>query len=105
MGLRSRRKGQRGERELASWLTANGYPATRGQQFKGGSESPDVQCGSLPVFVECKRAEKLALYDALKQAQADSNGQPVVVFHRRNGQRWVAILDGLDFLNLMHRHD
>ena len=42
--INSRAKGARYERELARYLDENGFPARRGQQFAGGSDSPDVVC-------------------------------------------------------------
>ena len=47
-GARSRNKGARGELELARLLRSEGFPATRGQQHRGGPGSPDVLCSSLP---------------------------------------------------------
>jgi hypothetical protein len=100
MGKMSKAKGKRGELELAHWLTGKGHPARRGQQFKGGPESPDVICPSLPIQIECKRTEALRLYEAVDQAKADSE-LPGVVFHRRNHRDWICILDANDFLELL----
>lgn len=57
--MNSRAKGQRGERELADFITAAGFPARRGQQFAGGPDSPDVVCPGLPFHIEAKRTERL----------------------------------------------
>jgi hypothetical protein len=46
--MNSRNKGKRGELEAAHMLTHEGFPARRGQQFSGGTDSPDVVCESLP---------------------------------------------------------
>lgn len=92
-GRRSRNKGKRGERELAAVLTAAGLVAERGSQHRGGPDSPDVLCPSLPhVHFECKRTERLDLYAALEQAIKDAGDRLPVVAHRRNGRPWVAIL-------------
>jgi Holliday junction resolvase len=105
-GARSRRKGKRGERELAAALRAEGFPATRGAQHHGGPESPDVLCPSLPgLHFEAKRCERLSLYDALDQARRDAGGRLPVVAHRRNGCRWVAILDLTDLLAILRESD
>lgn len=45
--INSRAKGKRGELQLAHKLTELGYPAERGQQRKGGEDSPDVICDRL----------------------------------------------------------
>lgn len=100
--VNSRRKGANGERELAKVLTELGYPAERGQQRKGGEDSPDVICPSLAGFhIEAKftatcqmhSPKKLAQWDA--QAIRDANGKRTpLVIHRWNGCRtwWVRVL-------------
>lgn len=102
-GARSRRKGATGELELASVLSAAGFPASRGQQHRGGPGSPDVLCPALPdIHFEVKRAERFNLYDALSQARADADvGQIPVVAHRRNHCEWVAVLRLEDFLGIL----
>jgi len=53
------------------------------------------------LHVECKRTEKLALYDAIDQARRDAAEMQIpIVAHRRSRHRWVAILDLRDFLRL-----
>lgn len=70
MGARSRRKGAVGERALAAYLSGEGFPATRGQQHRGGPDAPDVIVEALPgLHFECKRTERLNVYDALDQAR------------------------------------
>lgn len=100
--ISSRAKGARGELELAEYLEAHGYPARRGQQFKGGTDSPDVVCPDLAgIHIECKRVEAGNLYNWLEQATRDAGGQKVpVVMHKRNRKDWVAILPLEDFLAL-----
>lgn len=100
MGKASRDKGKRGEREVAGLLRARGLSARRGQQYNGSDGSADVV--GLPGWhIEVKRVEAFKLYDALAQAESDARkGETPVVFHRRNGKRWVAVLDAGDFLDL-----
>ncbi|MGE0576144.1 MAG: hypothetical protein AB7F22_07780 [Reyranella sp.] len=99
----SRAKGKAGELELAKKLRERGYGARRGQQFKGGADSPDVV--GLPGFhIEAKRVEgkTKGVYAWLAQAISDaSEGATPVVMHRANGEEWVAILRLDDFLNLL----
>ena len=99
--INSRAKGAAGERELAAFLRDHGYEAKRGQQFRGGSDSPDVV--GLPGFhIEVKRVEKGALYDWLDQAAHDAEGKSVpLVCHRKNRRDWVAILPLDAFLKLI----
>lgn len=100
--VNSRDKGARGERELANWLKDLGLDARRGQQYSGGSDSPDVVCPDLVgLHIEVKRTERLNLYAALSQAQFDAMGQAVpTVWHRKNKREWVVILDARQFLDI-----
>ena len=102
MARKSRDKGARGERELAALLTAKGFPARRGVQYQGGTDSPDVVVEGLPgIHFEAKRCERLSLYEALSQAKQDAGDKLPVVCHRRNGRQWVAVLDLTDLLALL----
>lgn len=100
--VNSRAKGKRGELQLAHTLTALGYPAERGQQRKGGEDSPDVLCPSLAGFhIEAKftatcqlhSPKKLAQWDAQARRDAGQFRTPLVV-HRWNGCTtwWVRVL-------------
>ena len=96
--MNSKRKGSGGERELAAILRAHGFDSHRNEQrYIGGLENPDV---TLPgVHIECKRSERLHLYEALAQAKRDANGKAVpVVMHRKNHAPWVVIMALEDFL-------
>ena len=86
MGKMSRNKGARFEREIAHLLTDNGWPATRGCQYSGGADSPDVKATTFPFHLECKRVERLELYSAMTQAIGDAQGQkmPAVVSKRNH---------------------
>lgn len=100
MGMRSKRKGADGEREVAKLLREHGIDAHRGRQYHGGPDSPDVT-GMEGYHIEVKRTEGFRLYDALGQAKEDAGeGETPVVFHRRNGKKWVVVMDAEDFLNL-----
>lgn len=88
----SRTKGAVGERELAAVLTEIfGVACRRGQQFKGGQDSPDV-AGLPGIHVESKRTERLSLYNAVDQAVGDAGSNVPVVMHRCNRREWVAIV-------------
>lgn len=102
MAINSRNKGKTGELELAAFLKARGLLARRGQQFSGGSDSPDVVCDSLPtIHFECKRVEQGNLYLWLAQAKRDAGQKVPIVAHRRNREDWVAILTLDDLLSLL----
>jgi len=89
----SRRKGKDGELEasaaLRTWL---GCEARRGQQYSGGTDSPDVLTSIEGVHFEVKRCEKLQLYKAVDQAITDADGKVPVVLHRANRRTWLAIV-------------
>jgi hypothetical protein len=100
--LNSNQKGKRGEREAAQFLTSEGFPARRGQQFAGGTDSPDVVCESLPALhFEVKRTERGNPYDWISQAQRDAGYKLPVVLHRRNDHEWLAVLPAKDFLRII----
>lgn len=106
MGSRSRNKGKVGERELARFLTAEGFDATRGVQYQGGPGSPDVRCPDLPIHWEAKRTERLRIYEAIQQAVDEApDGKMPVVAHRRNRGEWVAILRLEDLLAILRESD
>lgn len=103
MGRMSRNKGKTGEREVAKLLREYGYHGKRGNQFKGGPESPDV-AGLPEHHIEVKRVEAFRLYDALAQANSDAGPFDIpVVFHRSNGHPWVVVLEARDYLKMMVR--
>ena len=93
MGLFSRNKGKIGERELAHELSrVFGVTARRGVQFQGTPGSPDVVVDIPDLHIECKRAERFRLYDALEQAVADAANKLPIVLHRQNKKPWVAVI-------------
>lgn len=103
--MNSRDKGKRGELEWSAFLRRHGYTeARRGQQFRGGGDSPDVV--GLPGFHnEVKRVEGKAagnIYDWLAQAVRDAaTGLVPIVAHRRNRKDWVVIIGAEDFLKII----
>jgi Holliday junction resolvase len=101
-GRRSKQRGKRGEREVATILRENGHDAKRGWQVRGGANEADVISGSLGRHVEVKYCERLNIYDALAQAERDSQGkQPYVVVFRRNRTKWFAAVELAEFLKLV----
>lgn len=97
--VNSNQKGKRGERELAEFFRNHGIEARRGQQFSGGSDSPDVVTGLNGIHFEVKRVEAGNLYNWLDQAKRDAGNNIPAVAHRRSDKPWVVILDLDDFLN------
>jgi hypothetical protein len=100
MGMKSKRKGAVGERELSSKLKEYGYDCKRGQQYCGANGDADV-IGLKGIHIECKRTEKLSLYKAMSQAKADAKeGLFPAVFHRRNNCEWLVIMTLEDWIKL-----
>lgn len=97
--MNSREKGKRGERELASKLRQFGFNARRAQQYCGANGDADV-VGLPDVHIECKRVERLNIYDAMDQSKRDANGDIPVVMHRKNNCEWLVTMtleDWIDF--------
>ena len=98
--MNSRAKGAAGERELSHELEKYGYKTRRGQQFCGANGDADV-VGVPGLHIECKRVERLNIYDAIKQALNDAReGEMPVVMHRKNRQKWLVTLSLDDFMKL-----
>lgn len=101
--MNSRNKGAAGERELAAKLREYGYQCRRGQQYSGANGDADVI--GLPGFhIECKRVEKLNLYDAMEQSVRDAkDGEMPSVFHRKNNKEWLVTLRMDDFMKMYNK--
>ena len=98
--MNSRSKGKRGELELARRLREYGYDSRRGQQYSGANGDADV-VGLPGIHIECKRVEKLNIYDAIAQSRHDSlHGELPAVFHRKNNCEWLVTMSIDDFMRL-----
>lgn len=93
MGIMSRNKGKRGEREAAAELRRLfGVEARRGRQYCGMDDAPDVATAIVDVHFEVKRTEALRIQQAMAQAIADAGTKVPVVLHKQNRQPWLAIV-------------
>jgi len=102
--LNSRQKGVVGEREAAKFATKHwGIPCRRGRQFQGSPESPDI-VGFDGFHVEVKRTERLSLYSAMDQSEADAGESVPGVLHRRNHKPWLLVLRAVDFPRLVRAY-
>ena len=96
----SKQKGARGERELSSKLKQYGYCTRRGQQYCGANGDADV-IGLPGIHIECKRVEKLNIYNAISQAKSDINkGEFPTVFHRKDRSEWLVTMTLDDWIKL-----
>lgn len=98
--VNSRNKGAAGERELANILKGYGFEARRGQQYSGANGDADV-VGLPGIHIECKRVEKLNLYNAMKQSRDNARESEIpAVFHRRNRGKWLVTMSLDDFIKI-----
>lgn len=98
--MNSRNKGAKGERELAAKLRECGYNCRRRQQYSGANGDADV-VGLPGVYIECKRVEKLNLYDAMAQVVRNAKaGEIPTVFHRKNNKEWLVTLRLDDYMKM-----
>ena len=101
--LNSKKKGAKGERELANKLKEYGYNCRRGQQYSG-LEGEDV-VGLDYIHIECKRVEKLNLDDAIEQAKRDSTDKQFpAVFHRKNNKKWKVTMELSDWMQIYNEY-
>ena len=100
MPINSRQKGKTGELELARKLKEYGYDCRRSVQYNGKDGQADV-LGLPSLHIECKRVERLNLYDAMEQAKRDAkNGDAPTVFHRKNRSNWLVTMELDSFMEI-----
>lgn len=98
--MNSRDKGARGERELSKALKEYGYDCRRGQQYSGANGDADV-VGLPGIHIECKRVERLNLYDAMAQSKHDARQwEKPAVFHRKDRCKWLVTMEMEDFMEI-----
>jgi len=103
MAINSKKKGAKGERELASKLREYGYDCRRGQQYNG-LEGEDV-VGLDYIHCEVKRVQALNLDEAMEQAKRDSkDNQMPTVFHRKNNKKWKVTMELNDWIKLYNEY-
>lgn len=103
--MNSKQKGARGERELAKVLRAHGFKTRRGQQYCGANGDADV-IGLPNIHIECKRVERLNLYDAIAQAKSDAKQDEIpVVMHRKDKCDWLVTMSLDDFMKIYKGSD
>lgn len=98
------RKGKAGEREAAhAWADAVGCVARRGQQHKGGAESPDVAHDVAGLHIEVKRtARSYSVQKAIEQARSDAKpGSVPVALMRQDRGEWTVSVPLADLMALV----
>ena len=100
MAINSKRKGAKGEIELAHKLEEYGYNTRRSVQYNGKDGQADV-IGLPHIHIECKRQEALNIYNAMEQAKRDAkNDDKPAVFHRKNRCNWLVTMELDEFMQL-----
>lgn len=85
---------------VATILREYGYDSRRGQQYCGSNGDADV-VGLPGVHIECKRVERLNIYDAIEQSKNDArDGENPVVMHRRNRKEWLVTMPLDDWMKI-----
>lgn len=103
--MNSKQKGIRGEGELAKVLRAYGFEIRRGQQYCGANGDADV-VGLPNIHIECKRVERLNLYDAMVQAKSDAQQDEIPVgMHRKDKCDWLVTMSLDDFIKIYQESD
>jgi Holliday junction resolvase len=85
-------------------LKEAGIAQRNNQGYVSGLKRPDIVFSARgeDYHVECKRCEKLSLYEAYEQAEHDANGKAIpVVMHRRSRKSWLVIMILADWVKLI----
>ena len=105
MATNGKRKGKKGELELAHKLKEYGYDTRRSVQYNGKDGQADV-IGLPHIHIEVKRVEKLNIYDAIAQAIRDAkNGNLPAVFHRKNRCNWLVTMELDKFMEIYKAYE
>ena len=105
--MNSKQKGKRGELELVHKLQNYGFNTRRSVQYNGKAEDGQADLVGLPnIHIECKRVEKLNLYDAIAQAKHDAKAEELpTVFHRKNDSEWLVTMRLDDWIELYKKYE
>lgn len=100
--VNSRQKGKRGESAWRDFLREHGYPdARRGQQFRGGPDSPDVVGGPEWSHAEVKFREQHAPWEHMEQAEREAGGGKIpYVAMKKNNKPWLVVMRAEDWIYL-----
>lgn len=100
--VNGKQKGKRGELELVRKLKEYGFDTRRSVQYNGKADDGQADLVGLKgIHIECKRTERLNLYDAMAQAKHDAKGGALpTVFHRKNESSWLVVMELDDWMEL-----
>jgi hypothetical protein len=104
-GSASRRKGSRAEVAVVHALRRAGWKADTSRNVLDGRRTGDDIVWDGPASIEVKDVTRLELSGWLTQAQANAQGRPAVVWHKKRGKSaaedWYITMSGADFLRLI----
>ena len=101
--MNSNRKGKVFERWVAAYFREHGHDkARRGQQYKGGADSPDV-IGLDGFHIECKNTERWNDYEFMAQSVRDAEeGEIPIVIAKKKFEKPLVIMRLDDFMEVLH---
>ena len=75
-----------------------------------GANGEDILLSSnarviFPYSIECKNVEKLNLWEAWKQAEANAGGYEPLLIIKRNRQKPLAVVDAEHFIGALNEDD
>ena len=101
MAINSKSKGKRGELELSRKLKEYGYNCRRTAQYCGNTGDASDVVGLPKIHIECKRNEKLNVYDAMSQSIHDAkDGESPTVMWRKNNCEWLVTMRLSDWIEM-----
>lgn len=100
--LNAKKKGNKGEHELAHWLVDNGVKAFRNSMSGGSVWKGDI-ANDLNFTIEVKTVKKLNLLEAWQQVQKDSSiahNTPILAVHfdGMGKNQWLIIQHSEDWI-------
>lgn len=100
--VNSKQKGARIERAFAKYLRdVWKYTARRGQQYSGGTDSPDIIVDEIDdLHFEVKGTKKFEPYKNFVQAKKDACGKVPIVIHKHNRGEWMVFMKAHDFFDI-----
>ena len=107
MPIRSKDKGARFERNLASRFRDYGYKARRTAQYCGNTGDASDVVGLPGIHIEAKHQETMRLYEWVSQAKRDAEGtgRLPAVFHKKNNADILVTMRLEDWFELYREYE
>lgn len=107
MAINAKKKGNRGEHELAHWLVENGVKAFRNSMSGGSIWKGDI-ANNLDLTIEVKTVKKLNVQEAWRQVSKDAStahNSPVLAIHFDNmpKREWLVVIHSEDWLEMLKK--